>query len=192
MDNAPLKVVLTLRATDDRRAALHAWIRELLATAAGNEALQGSSVLAEGGRAFVLLRFATQTDRDAWNASPAVAAVMARSAEFVDGSPPIERTGLETWFALPGSGAAAGAPPKWKMAIVTWCALLPQIVLLSFVVPNSLPFLASVAVSTAIPVCMLTWIVMPGATRLLARWLYPRDVLKAPAPDVSARSALER
>jgi antibiotic biosynthesis monooxygenase (ABM) superfamily enzyme len=175
MDATPLKVVLALRATGDRRAALHEWIRELLATAAGNETLQGSSVLSEGERAFVLLRFATPADRDAWHASPVVTAVMTRGAEFVAGSPPIERTGLETWFALPGRDAAASAPAKWKMALVTWCALLPQIVILSFVVPKSLPFLLSVAVSTAIPVCLLTWIVMPRATRLLARWLYADD-----------------
>ena len=172
MDATPLKVVLALRATGDRRAALHEWIRDLLETAAGNEALQGSSVISEGERAFVLLRFATQADRDAWSASPAVAAVMARSADFVEGSPPIERTGLETWFALPGSGAAAGAPPKWKMGLVTWCALLPQIVVLSFVVPKSLPFLANVAVSTLIPVCLLTWVIMPALTRALRGWLY--------------------
>jgi len=30
------------------------------------------------------------------------------------------------------------------------------------------------ALSTIIPVVMLTWVVMPALTRLLHRWLYPR------------------
>ena len=172
---APLKVVLALHAKPGRRAALDAWIRELLATAAGNPALQGSSVLAEGDRSFVLLRFATQGDRDAWHTTPAVAGVMARGAEFVAATPPMERTGLETWFALPGSPAAIAAPPKWKMALVTWCALLPQVVALSFVIPKTLPFPLGVAISTAIPVCVLTWFAMPRLTKLLRPWLYGPD-----------------
>jgi antibiotic biosynthesis monooxygenase (ABM) superfamily enzyme len=59
------------------------------------------------------------------------------------------------------------------MALVTWCALLPQVVALSLVLPNSLPFLVAVAVSTAVPVCLLTWLVMPALTRALHGWLYP-------------------
>jgi antibiotic biosynthesis monooxygenase (ABM) superfamily enzyme len=169
---APLKIVLTLRAQHGERAPLDTWIRELLATASSGEALEGSSVLNDADRSFVLLRFATQADCDRWRSSSDVAALMTRGAGFVAETGPIERTGLETWFALPGSPAADAAPPQWKMAIVTWCALLPQIVVLSFVVPKSLPFLVNVAISTAIPVCMLTWVLMPWLTKLLARWLY--------------------
>jgi antibiotic biosynthesis monooxygenase (ABM) superfamily enzyme len=170
--SAPLKIVLALRAQRGDRGPLEAWIRELLATASGTGTLEGSSVLSDGDRSFVLLRFATQTDRDRWRSSAEVEALMTRGAAWVAQSEPIERTGLETWFALPGSPAAAVAPPKWKMALVTWCALLPQIVVLSFVVPRSLPFLVGVAVSTAVPVCMLTWVIMPALTRALRGWLY--------------------
>ena len=39
--------------------------------------------------------------------------------------------------------------------------------------PFGLPMLLDVALSTAIPVVMLTWFVMPALTRLLYGWLYP-------------------
>ena len=41
--------------------------------------------------------------------------------------------------------------------------------------PFRLPFLVEVSLSTAIPVALLTWVVMPALTRLLYGWLYPRD-----------------
>ena len=54
----------------------------------------------------------------------------------------------------------AKPPANWKMAIVTWVALLPLAIALAHM-------------STAIPVALLTWLVMPALTRLLYRWLYP-------------------
>jgi hypothetical protein len=51
--------------------------------------------------------------------------------------------------------------------------LLPQVIILAFALaPRRLRFLVNAAVSTAIPVVMLTWIVMPNLTRLLDAWLY--------------------
>ena len=58
------------------------------------------------------------------------------------------------------------------MALVTWCALLPQVLLLGEVMPHELPKLVKSMLGTAIPVVMLTWVVMPWLTRLLQRWLF--------------------
>lgn len=38
--------------------------------------------------------------------------------------------------------------------------------------PLRLPFLIQAVLSTAIPVAMLTWIIMPRLTRALYHWLY--------------------
>jgi len=38
--------------------------------------------------------------------------------------------------------------------------------------PLRLPFLIEAAVSTMVPVVMLTWVLMPRLTRALYRWLY--------------------
>ena len=63
-DSAPTKTVLELQAAAGEAASVESWIREALATAGRTGALQGSSVLTEGGRYFVLLRFATEADHD--------------------------------------------------------------------------------------------------------------------------------
>jgi antibiotic biosynthesis monooxygenase (ABM) superfamily enzyme len=64
-------------------------------------------------------------------------------------------------------------PAKWKMALVTWAALVPMVIALAYALaPLWLPFLPETAASTAIPVVPLTWIAMPSAMKMLYGWLY--------------------
>jgi uncharacterized protein len=63
-------------------------------------------------------------------------------------------------------------PTKVVMTLVTWVALLPQVIVLAYALaPLPLPFLLG-SVSAAIPGAMLTWVVMPNLSRLLYAWLY--------------------
>jgi len=179
----PIKIVLERRVRPGAQAQFEGWVKKFMETASRRPGLQGSSVLtsASSGEYFILLRFESQAHLDRWQSSPEVDALL-KEAELLSVAP--ERvhvkTGLETWFTLPGVPAPPTAPPEWKMALVTWLALLPQVIVLSYLIPARLPFLLNAAVSTAIPVVMLTWVVMPRLTRLLYRWLY------APAPGVLA------
>lgn len=170
----PVKLVLQRRARSADRAAFDAWVQGLMRIAARSPALEGSSVLGTGsGDTYILLRFASQADLDRFEASSEVVEHLRRGEELATAlDAPARRTGMETWFTLPDHPAPANAPAKWKMALVTWAALLPQVIALSFVIPREWPFLVGVALSTAIPVCMLTWVVMPRLTKLLYRWLY--------------------
>jgi antibiotic biosynthesis monooxygenase (ABM) superfamily enzyme len=144
-------------------------------TASRFPGLEGSSILTSGSRGeyFILLRFASHAHLERWQGSQEVNTLIEEADTL---SVTLEqaqvKTGFETWFALPGIPAPPIAPPRWKMAVVTWLALLPQVIILSFVIPAGLPFLLDAAVSTAIPVAMLTWVFMPRLTRLLYQWLY--------------------
>jgi len=82
------------------------------------------------------------------------------------------KAGLETWFTVPGVPAPLASPPRWKIALVTWLAVLPQAFALAYLVPRTLPVLVNIALSTAIPVTLLTWVVMPWLTQQLYDWLY--------------------
>jgi uncharacterized protein len=82
-------------------------------------------------------------------------------------------TGLESWFTL---AAQPGAPPPYKMAVLTWVTIFPLITLVviaSAPLIGSLPLVLRLAVTTLVTVSLMTWIVMPRVTRLLHRWLYP-------------------
>lgn len=170
----PVKWVLSRRPRRADRTAFDAWVQDLLRIASRSPALEGSSVITTGpGETFILLRFASRLELDRFEASSEVVEHLRRGDELAFAvEPPARRTGLETWFTLPGHPTPVIAPARWKMALVTWCALLPQVIALSFVIPKEWPFLVGVALSTAIPVSMLTWFVMPRLTKWLYGWLY--------------------
>lgn len=63
------------------------------------------------------------------------------------------------------------------MALLTWLALMPLVVSLTFLLaPLRLPFFIAVPLTTAISVALLTWVIMPRATRVLYSWLRHRRV----------------
>ena len=173
----PVKVVLERRVKPGAQAPFETWVRDLLESAMGQPGHQGSSVLTTaGGEYFILLRFASQPELEGWQRSAPVAMLLRQGEDLAQSADqPLVRHGLETWFTLPGRPMLP-APPRWKMAVVTWLALLPQVLLLGFLLPMGLPVVARAAVSTAIPVALLTWVVMPRLTRWLAPWLYARRV----------------
>jgi uncharacterized protein len=171
--HAPVKIVLERRPKPGEQPAFEAWLKALMKTAAGNPALQGSSVFKAGeGDYFILLRFESPQALAQWQSHPGVVELLrAGEALATSAQQPSVRTGLETWFAVPGATPRA-VPPKWKMALVTWLALLPQALLLGSLIPKTLPRFVAVSLSTAIPVAALTWLIMPRLTGLLSRWLY--------------------
>jgi antibiotic biosynthesis monooxygenase (ABM) superfamily enzyme len=177
----PVKIVLERHVRPGAQEPFTRWAESLVASATASGALQGASVLAVGGDEYlILLRFASQAHLDRWRGSASVARLLADGEELATSSePPTVRTGLEAWFVVPNVSPHRASPPRWKMALVTWLALLPQVVVLGLLMPAEVPFLASVAVTTALPVAALTWVVMPWLTSRLHRWLY----VSAPAVD---------
>ena len=84
-------------------------------------------------------------------------------------------TGLETWFTLPARPGAR-PPPPYKMALLTWITIFPLITGVVVVLGPLLEGMALVprlAVTTAVTVPLMTWVVMPRVTRALRSWLYP-------------------
>ena len=173
----PVKIILERQVHPGAESAFQRWAERYVAAARRFPNHQGSSVLstASGGSHFILLRFASSEALDAWQRS-AEATALLREADEVSaaGSSSQVRSGLETWFTLPGMPAPSKPPANWKMALTTWVALLPMVVALGYIFrPFRLPVLLEQALSTIIPVVVLTWLVMPALTRLLYGWLYP-------------------
>ena len=81
---------------------------------------------------------------------------------------------------LPGEGIdetalkTIGAPPRWKMAIVSFIGAY-SISLLAGLYLGQSPLLTNILM-TIILVLGLTYFAMPLLSRLLRRWLYPRNV----------------
>jgi uncharacterized protein len=72
------------------------------------------------------------------------------------------------------------------MALLTWITLFPLITLVVLALEPILEELTRVprlALTTAVTVPIMTWIVMPRVTRLLHRWLYPDLITPAGRDD---------
>jgi antibiotic biosynthesis monooxygenase (ABM) superfamily enzyme len=83
-------------------------------------------------------------------------------------------TGFEGWFALNrGPGRVVVPPPSWKQALAVLFALYPTLMVLSLLNPlmRSLSFPVRMLMGNIFSVALLTWLVMPGATRFLGFWL---------------------
>ena len=133
---------------------------------------------ASAGEYRVVYRFDSGEHLRAWLDSDQHAAWLERAEPHVIG--PVRTqfvTGLETWFTLPGQRAKA-PPPPYKMALLTWVTIFPLITLVVIVLEPLLEGLGRVprlAITTAVTVPVMTWLVMPRVTRLLRRWLYPHS-----------------
>ncbi|MEO1224363.1 MAG: antibiotic biosynthesis monooxygenase [Pseudomonadota bacterium] len=127
----------------------------------------------------IVCLFDSEQHLRAWEASDVHTRLIEVANQFTEGKARLTwLTGLESWFTLPVSANAQGRPPIYKMAITTFVALFPTIqavVALLGLIPGfaALPPLLGAAVATAMVVALMTYVIMPRFTRLLAFWLYP-------------------
>lgn len=85
-----------------------------------------------------------------------------------------EVNGIDFWFKSPGA-TKASTPPKWKMALLTWVAVFPGVVILSKIyhlIFPMFPALLIVFLVTISLVPLLTWVLMPNIVKMAKRWLF--------------------
>jgi len=83
---------------------------------------------------------------------------------------PQRLSGLEPWFA------SVGKPPRWKMWLASFLGAYPLVVLFQWQVAahvEGLPLLVRSAVLPLILLSLMTYVMMPLVTRVLAGWLSP-------------------
>lgn len=177
--SGPLTVVATWRIKPGMEAAFEAWHQGIVAEAARFPGHLGNIVMRPGEASneyLVIFRFDSLEHLLAWETSHARGEWLRKSERF-RASPIRYRKGygLEFWFTSPNA-AGAGTPPRWKMALVTVVAIYALVNLVGMAFGPLLAGLPSWLVGfveTAIIVGLMTYLVMPAITRLLARWLFP-------------------
>jgi uncharacterized protein len=143
----------------------------------------------QAGRLYhVVYRFADEAALSAWEASDQRQALAARAEALAiggaiggtiggagggaGGGGTRRLTGLEAWFDIPGQ-----APPsRHRMALLTWVGIWPLVSLALLLLAPLLagyPFLARTALTSALLVLTMTYLVMPLLARAASRWLYP-------------------
>ena len=80
--------------------------------------------------------------------------------------------GIETWFTLPTQRTIA--PPRYKMALITWLAIFPLIVLINALFApllNQLPSIIRSLVLTITLVLLMTYLLMPMMTNYYGEYV---------------------
>ena len=126
----------------------------------------------------IVYKLSSRSALDTWHASPTYHAWLETEKGLTIAPPGMEvLTGLETWFALPGQNVLK-PPTRFRQAVVTWAAALPVSIVISLLTNPFLdtqPFLVQKVIFVTLLVAILAYVMMPLATRIFARWLYPGE-----------------
>jgi uncharacterized protein len=130
----------------------------------------------------VLFRFDTQKNLDVWLNSEERLQLVEKIDRIIEKPTVLQViTGLETWFSLPGQPTFT-PPPRYKMAVVTWIAITPLLIVFNYLFGPYLmmiPLVPRFVVTTPWIVLIMTYLWMPFITKLFKGWLYPNRNKKA-------------
>jgi uncharacterized protein len=154
------------------------WLKRFMISERQFPGYLGTTIIAPGGNTssvrYVINRFSDQASLNAWENSEVALSLIDEINKY---STHQRVTGLETWFNIPNLKTIS-APPKWKMAIVSFIAAFSISTVGNYILSIFLgqrPFLTGLFM-TIILVIGLTYFAMPLLSRLLRRWLYPNNV----------------
>lgn len=134
------------------------------------------------------ITFDSQASLDAWNSSKPRTELVAKLHELVPDEVRTVPTGFGQWFSV--NAVAMVQTPAWKQAMTVLAVLAPMVAILNITIGDAvgqgwtiegtpiykglgLPFPIVVFIGNAIGTALLTWVLMPIVTRLLAWWLDP-------------------
>jgi antibiotic biosynthesis monooxygenase (ABM) superfamily enzyme len=178
-DDPPVTAVASRRVKPGREREFEEWVSGILAAAnkfpgyLGSEVLRPSDPKDDEYR--IIFRFDHESNLHAWENSEERQHRLEKVRPLLHEEKVDVLTGLETWFTLP-SKPGESAPPRYKMAIVTWLAVFPMVAVIFFLFGqwlDLLPTLLRTMVFTAVMVTLMTYVIMPRMTRLFSFWLYP-------------------
>jgi antibiotic biosynthesis monooxygenase (ABM) superfamily enzyme len=170
---------------------------ELNSAAAASPGFSSVEVFEPSGESNVwttILTFRTPADLEAWKSSPVRASILARGADFTKSDVRVQPAGSGSWFSI--SSAPSFRTPTWKQAMVVLAVLYPLVTAYNLTIGNwvgkglsiggvqiiegaGLPFPAVIFLGNLVGTILLTWVVMPFATRIMAWWLDPFAVRRA-------------
>ena len=177
----PATGVASRRIVPGREEEFENWTSGILGAVKEFPGYLGSEVLrpknTEEDEYRIVYRFDHASNLERWEESDERRRWLDKAEPFVREQKVQRLTGLETWFTLP-SRAGQPAPPRYKMAVVTWLAAFPLATVLFTIMQPLLggaPTVLRTLVFTLAMVTTMTYLVMPRLTRRFSFWLYPDD-----------------
>jgi antibiotic biosynthesis monooxygenase (ABM) superfamily enzyme len=172
----PVTAVISFRVRPEHRddyAELHTRIGAAMSRAPGfvrTELFEPVEGVQE--ETVVVFTFDGRSNLEAWLESGERHEILEQMSPYVIGSRTVNVVdGFGGWFDLDPDRA----PKRWKQATVVLLALYPTVMLLTMLNERYVPEITlpvNILLSNIASVSILTWLLMPRLTRLLADWLH--------------------
>ncbi len=175
--NLPVHLAVTLRVREGKEAEFAEVLARFARRSLDHSGTTGVHLIqpvpGTGSREFGILRsFASELHSREFYESDMYRQYKAETVDLVEGEPIFRRlNGLEAFFRSGGYHF----PPRWKMAVVTYLAVVPAVLFWSSALKPQLKeyhWLVSALVINAAVVATLAWAMMPLLTRLFHKWLH--------------------
>lgn len=176
----PVTIIVRRRVSPGRETDYENCVQGLIEEAASLPGYVDAQVQkpAAAGEPYVsIFRFASLEELDAFEKSEMRAHFLKEVQPLVEADAIWDRiTGLETWFEAP-KGTVTAQPSPHRMALVLIVVVFLLVLTLnSILVPvtENWPAELRLLVTIILQVALMTYVIMPRLTRLLATWIYPK------------------
>jgi antibiotic biosynthesis monooxygenase (ABM) superfamily enzyme len=174
--SAPIHVAITRRIKPGRGAEFQQALNEFFKTSFAHTGVQGAAMLtpppgSDSNEYGIIRTFENENERKSFYESRQFLEWKEKVAPLTEGEATYrELHGLEAFFR----SQTQPVPPRWKMAVATYCGVVPVTLFTTLTVGRLLQgenLLVGNLIANACVVFLLTWVVMPLVTRILKRWL---------------------
>jgi len=172
-------VVVTRKVKHGREADYEGWLKRLLGEAKSLPGYIGATIQrppSDSAEYTSVFRFDSVANLRKFEESEMRARYLREVADYVEADAIWRKfTGLEFWFSPP-KGAVIPQPSRSRMALIligVVFGLVVSIGQLVAIVAGQLQFYVRLFVTISIEILLMTYVIMPRVTKLLAKWIYP-------------------
>ena len=177
--NESVTVVVTRKVKRSRESDYEDWLRRLLEEAKAMKGYLGATIQkpAPGSTEYTsVFRFDTVYNLRKFEESELRSRYLPEVVDYVDADAIWKKfTGLEFWFSPP-KGAIIPQPSRFRMALVMIAVIFGLVLSIGQVVgmvAAEVPSYIRLFVTISIEIFLMTYVLMPRITKLLAKWIYP-------------------
>jgi antibiotic biosynthesis monooxygenase (ABM) superfamily enzyme len=177
--NESVTVVVTRKVKRGRELEYEDWLRRHLEEAKSVKGYLGAVVQkpAPGSTEYtIIFRFDTVDNLRKFEESELRSRYLEEVIDYVEEDAIWKKfTGLEYWFTPP-QGTTIPQPSRIRMAVVMIAIVFGLVLSIGqflSIVAGGVPYYLRLFVTLCIDIFLLTYVVMPRITRLLAKWIYP-------------------
>ena len=181
ISNESVTVVVTRRVKSGYESQYENWLKRLLEEAKFMKGYIGATVQkpAPGTTEYTsVFRFDNVENLRKFEESEIRTRYLREVVDYVEADAVWKKfSGLEFWFSPP-KGSIVPQPSRFRMALVMIVVVYGLVILIgqlvATLVGDIIPYFVRLFITISIEIFLMTFVLMPHLTRLLARWIYPK------------------